>query len=148
MADVATAIRKHLLTKSAITDLVSTRIYAGVLPTKPTLPALTMQVVEHEHERHLTGASGVAHATIRFEAYDWDTLDARKSTGIAEQLRLYMLDPTIWHVTVQGVWVEHIVLLSGPFEIISPPRDASQKYRFRNIMDFRVSYHEATEIGT
>ena len=81
MADVATAIRKYLLSKTAITSIISTRLYPGVLPTNPTLPAVTMQIVEQQHESHLAGASGIAHAVIRFEAYDYDPLDLRSDTG-------------------------------------------------------------------
>ena len=143
MADIATAIRKHLLTKSTITNLIGTRIYPGTLPTAPTLPAVTMTLTGHEHESHLTGQTGIAHAIFQFDAYNTDPLDSRKTTGIVEQMRLVLLDPDIIHTTVQTVWIEAIGLISGPIELPSPPRDASQINRFRTMTNYRVSYAEA-----
>lgn len=143
MADIASAVRAHLLAQGAITALISTRLYPGVLPPNPTLPAMTMLLADHAHEAHLTAQTGIAHAIIRFEAYNADPLDSRSDAGIVEQTRLVMLDPSYWHTTVQGLWLEHTKLLFGPVELPSPPRDASSIYRFRTICDYRVSYAEA-----
>ncbi len=143
MADVATAIRKHLMSKSSITDVISTRMYPSALPTDPTYPSVTYAIAAHDHEGHLGGASGIAHAVIQFDAYNEDPLDSRKDAGICEVMRDELLDPDIAHTTVQGVWIEGITLLSGPIELYSPPRDGSQKGRFRSIVNYRVSYAEA-----
>ncbi len=143
MADIATAIRAHLMSKSSVTDLISTRLYPAVLPTDPTYPSVTMQITDHEHERHLTGQTGIAHATIQFDCYNYDPLDSRKNTGICEILRDELCDPDLEPSTTQGVRIEGIECLSGPIELYSPPRDGSQKGRYRSIMNFRVSYAEA-----
>ena len=45
MADVGKAIRTRLLSVSAVTDLVSTRIYPLTLPQGVTLPAVRYQRV-------------------------------------------------------------------------------------------------------
>lgn len=143
MADIATAMRTHLLAQSSITTLIGQRLHPGLLPPRATLPAVTYLLVGHEHEAHLTGQSGVAHAVIRYDAYNFDPLDSRRDNGIVEKMRLVLLDPSYWHTTVQGVWIEHTKLLTGPIELPSPPQDASAVYRFRTMCDYRVSYAEA-----
>lgn len=143
MADIATALRAHLLSKATITNLISTRLYPLVLPAKPTYPSVTYQITEHEHYRHLTGQSGLADALIQFDCYDADPLDLRKDAGIVEQMRLVLLDPDIEHTSVQGIWIESIILASGPIEIYSPSKVAGQAPRYRALSNYRVSYAEA-----
>jgi hypothetical protein len=130
------------MAQASITNVISTRLYPGTLSTAPTLPAVTMALTGHEHENHLTGQTGIAHAIIQFDAYNLDPLDSRKDAGIVEQIRLVLLDPDIVHTTVQGVWIEAVALISGPIELPSPPRDASQQNRFLTMCNYRVSYAE------
>lgn len=55
MSDAVAVVRDRLLAVSGVTDLVSTRIYAGFLPQSPTLPAVLVQRVGEVQTAHLRG---------------------------------------------------------------------------------------------
>ena len=55
MSDAVATVRDRLLAVSAVTDLVSTRVYAGFLPQSPTLPAVLVQRVGEVQTAHLRG---------------------------------------------------------------------------------------------
>jgi hypothetical protein len=55
VSDAVATVRDRLLAVTAVTDLVSTRIYAGFLPQSPTLPAVLVQRVGEVQTSHLRG---------------------------------------------------------------------------------------------
>lgn len=55
MSDAVAVVRDRLLAVSAVTDLVSSRIYAGFLPQSPTLPAVLVQRVGEVQTAHFRG---------------------------------------------------------------------------------------------
>ena len=67
MADVGKAIRTRLLSVSAVTDLVSTRIYPLTLPQGVTMPAVRYQRVSGNSDPHVRGTTGAATARLQFD---------------------------------------------------------------------------------
>lgn len=66
---VVEAVRSRLATVSALTALVSTRIYSLKLPQTPTLPAVRLQQVSEVEPMQLRGSSGLARARVQVDAY-------------------------------------------------------------------------------
>lgn len=69
MADVQAAIRTYLLTKTAITDLISQRLYTDALPQGATLPAATMYKVSETHDHALDGLVGMVATRLQFDCF-------------------------------------------------------------------------------
>jgi hypothetical protein len=69
MADIGKAIRTRLLSVSAVTDLVSTRIYPLTLPQGVTMPAVRYQRVSGNSDPHVTGTTGAATARLQFDIF-------------------------------------------------------------------------------
>lgn len=66
---VEIATRAHLLTVSAVSAIVATRIYQLVLPQKPTLPALRLQLIDQPIGYHQRGPDGATRSRLQIDAY-------------------------------------------------------------------------------
>jgi hypothetical protein len=53
---------------AAVTALVSTRIYGGVLPQSPTLPAIRVQDIGEVRAQHLRGSDGVVRQRVQIDS--------------------------------------------------------------------------------
>jgi len=69
VAEVRVALRSYLLTKSAITDIVGQRIYAGALPQGATSPAVTMATVSESYDYDGVGLAWIVQTRMQFECY-------------------------------------------------------------------------------
>ena len=70
MALIAQAIRQHLISQTALTDLVGARIMPAPLEKSDPLPAITWQVVSGETFHDLSGAAGKGSTTFLFLSVD------------------------------------------------------------------------------
>lgn len=66
---VEVAAKAHLLTVAAVTAIVSTRIYQLILPMKPTLPALRVQLIDQPIGYHQRGPDGATRSRLQVDAY-------------------------------------------------------------------------------
>jgi hypothetical protein len=66
---VAEAIRERLLSLSAVTDLVGTRIRTLVLGQSDTLPAIRVQRITDNEGMHLRGSDGVRRSRVQVDSY-------------------------------------------------------------------------------
>lgn len=85
MSDIGVGIRTYLLTKTAVTDIVGTRIYPTVLPQNATLPAIVFDVFGGTPDDVLTGSSGSFRAVVDIECISTNHIT---SNDLAEQVRL------------------------------------------------------------
>lgn len=69
MADVIKSVRQYLLTKSAITDLVSQRIEMKRLRQNATVPAIVMRINSESYDHALDGLAGIVSTRINVECY-------------------------------------------------------------------------------
>lgn len=74
---IETAIRQILLTDPVIAGLVGSRVYTGVMPQDPTLPAITLMKVDKLSDVILDGTVGPN--TLRVQVDCW----ARDGSGTA-----------------------------------------------------------------
>ena len=73
---VEEAIRARLLTLTALTALVSTRVYLDKLPQSPTYPCVRVTLVDELSEYHLRGGEGYRRARVQVDVY------ARELSGV------------------------------------------------------------------
>jgi hypothetical protein len=65
VSDAAAVIRDRLLDISAVTSLVSTRIYTQHLPQSPVLPAVLIERVDEMQTSHLRGGNSLVVTRIQ-----------------------------------------------------------------------------------
>ncbi len=135
-ADVASGIRTHLLTKTAITDLVSTRIYPLEIPQNATLPAVRLTVVAGGSVRSQDGTSLLGHQTVQVDAISDTWIEAHT---VAETIRkeLDFYKGTAGSITVRGIHAEDHRMLDDR------PGDASDEKQYGHSRDYRVWFIEA-----
>ena len=64
----AAAVKARLLSLSAVTTLVVSRIYVELLPQKPTLPAIRLHGIDEIEDAHLRGAMAIRTARVQVDA--------------------------------------------------------------------------------
>jgi hypothetical protein len=66
---VETAVRTRLAATGGVTTIVGQRIYQLVLPQKPTLPAVRVQLVDEPKTYHLRGGVELARALVQTDCF-------------------------------------------------------------------------------
>jgi hypothetical protein len=129
----------YLLTKSAITDLVGTRIFVDKLPESiTTRPSVTAQRISTVHQRHLGGESGIA--TDRIQVDVWGATSAT-TDAVAEAIRIA--------IDGQGPLTMGTTAVVRPFDdgessSYSTSVDASDQGEHRVTQEWIVWYAEST----
>ncbi len=144
MADVGAALYSLIQTKSAITSLVSTRVFPTTLPqtnvagTKPlTLPAVTYQVVSHVQTRDLSGASANGDYLIQIDLYG----STRTSVvGLSDAIRNALNN----HSGAAGSEYVKSCFLQQQIDGWDAPADAAGQARYRITQDWRMHIDEST----
>lgn len=73
---IATDLRTFLLADATLTTLISTRLYPGVLPQNPILPAMTYQWISGPRFHSTDGPSGLSNPRIQFDCWASTYLEA------------------------------------------------------------------------
>jgi hypothetical protein len=73
---VEDAVVDRLLSLSAVTALVSSRVYLDKLPQSPTYPCVRVQQISEPEDYHLRGGSTMKRARIQVDAF------AREVSGV------------------------------------------------------------------
>lgn len=141
MADVAVSIRTYLLSKSAVTALVGTRIYSDIVEQNATLPAIAMSKISTSHEHDLSNLSGVAHCRMQFDCYaDAATGGRAMANDIAETIRatgIAAIKGTYTSVDIRGVRLD-----SGQRNEIDYANDNSDDHRYVTSFDLMIDFTE------
>jgi hypothetical protein len=136
MADLGVAIRTHLLTKSAVTDLVGTRIYPAVFPEGVTFPAVRYTMVSQFRESVVSGNSGIVEAGVQVDTYAATHI---QSNQIGEAIRDALQNFSGSAGTVH-VWS---VTVTGGSELYETPLDADDEGLYRVINDYQFMFEES-----
>ena len=124
------AVITRLEAVAAVTAIVGTRIYQGVLPQTPTLPALRLQRVGEIQRRHLRGGVKLQRARVQIDSY----ADGTDPIGQALALDAAVLGDASgsalvgWTGTVGGVTIAAI-----------EPVDVRETYEGEELRQYRVS---------
>lgn len=78
MSDAASAIRERVLDISAVTALVSTRVYTGQFPQSATLPAVLVERVSEVQTSHLRGGN-----TLRMTRVQTTSIASTRAAAVA-----------------------------------------------------------------
>lgn len=79
--DIDYEVRAYLLSKTAITDLIETRIYPLHLPQSPQFPAITFQVVGTTGINTLDAPMSLIGTTIQIDSWANTHIDVKSLAG-------------------------------------------------------------------
>lgn len=121
--------------KSAISTLVSTRIYPLKLPEKPTLPAITYHCYAVESEYNLAGVAGWA--TSKWQIDIWASTETNAlAIGEAVRANLQAYSGTI------GGCVCHVALLDNQQWLYEAPQSSDDLAIYHIAHQYRIIYPE------
>ena len=75
---IETAIRTRLLADPTVSGLVATRVYTGVLPQRPTFPAIVLTKVDKLSDITLSDAVGPNTVRVQVDCWADDVDDVRE----------------------------------------------------------------------
>lgn len=135
MSDGGKAFRTYLLTKSGVTNLISTRIYPDALPQNPTIPCAVYYVISDNPDHHFTGASQLTVLRIQLDCYAVTRLAAN---ALSEAMR----NAADGYRGAMGSEVAHMCHLDSKRYETDDPRDASDSYRYVVSQDWILALTE------
>lgn len=132
---IESSLRTYLLTKSGITNLVSTRIYPLARPQNSALPAIVYQRITGGHEHMIAGAAGNANPVIQIDCLA-ASYSAAKS--VAEQVRQALQG----YSGAMGSDTVHACVFRNEIDLFEPPDDGSDVGVYRTVLDYAIRYVE------
>ena len=130
-------VRTYLLTKSAVTSVLGTRIFPNVIPLKNTTwPCVVYGIVSQAPAHHLTGGAGYAWTRIQLDVYATGPVSR---DALVEILRdeLQGFSGTMGSSTVSAVKYENSL------DLYEPPTDSSDVGLYRNTTDYWIRHNQA-----
>jgi hypothetical protein len=141
MAEVGSALRTKLLTYSAISSLVGTRIYPDALLQGCAFPAVVYTKISTEREHAMSDVSRLSHARIQFDCYDDKGSGRTQSNAVAQAIQKSGI--CAYRGTTDGIAFQAIQIDSGDSYAVEPPSDGNQEHRYITTFDLRISYLES-----
>lgn len=131
--DIGKSVRDRLRSRSAVTNLVGNRIFAGVFDQNAKLPAIAVQVTGGTPEEDLSGTNRIfaSNALILCKADDRDT-----ANEVAYQVYSDALPPNL-RGSIEGMEWTEVTLLSVS-EIEEEPQDGSDNWRRIASLEFVI----------
>lgn len=130
------SIRTRLLSQTAVTDIVGTRIHPQWRPQDGALAAITLQRISEDHVHNLEGGAGLARPRIQVDCWSSKYSEAQ-SLGEAVREALQGFTGTVDSVTI------HSCLLDNRADLFEPPKDGSDKGIYHIALDFQLIYGES-----
>lgn len=100
--DLSKGLYTYLQSVTAITDIVSDRVYPQHLPQNPVLPAITYTIISEDPVHDMQGSSGLNNATIQLDGWA-ETDDDRRELKREIRNALDGYKGAMGSVTVQAV---------------------------------------------
>ena len=132
MAEIEEALRAYLLTKAALTALVSTRVFPDDISDGAALPAVVYQKISDIKDHTLTGISQLESPMIQFSAYATTKASAR---AISNQIRSALSD---YSGTLSGIAIQYIKLVNE-MSTAETSGDGTQKI-YVDDLEFEVNF--------
>ena len=137
MADVVSAVRTYLLSRSAVTDVIGQRLYLDVLKQNATLPAATISKVSESHSHTISNRSGFVQTRLQIECYSKQRLTTDSLAEAIYKSGIAAVKGTTNGVNIRGVMVED----GRRNEIIFDARGGDD-HTYTTQFDLMVSYLE------
>ena len=138
--DISAGIRSYLAGLAAVTDVTSTRIYAGHLPQKATLPAIVYYVISGTHDHHLTGSANFGMTRIQMDCY-------ATTRGTANSLGEILRKNLTHYRGAAGSETVDNINAGSPRERDESPKDSSDSWRYVHSRDYLV-WHSEPAVST
>lgn len=106
MADFDGAVYSQLAATSAVTDLVSTRIYRAQLPQAPTYPAISYFLVSADRIYEHDGAAGMNESRVQIDCWA-ETAEGARALGEAVRAALEAVTGTWGSDTIQHSFLDN-----------------------------------------
>lgn len=137
MADIGYSVRSYLLSKSAITDLIGSRMYPDAMKKSATMPAVIYYVISSTHDHKMSDVAGMIHSRIEFDCYGMTRLEANE---VADAIKSCGI--TGYRGTTQGNFINGVEIDSGDQYLNEAPTDGNQEHRYVTTFDLLVHYTE------
>ena len=138
MADVVSSIRTYLLGRSAVTDVLSQRIYLDVLKQSATLPAATISKVSETHSHLISDRSGFVQTRLQIECFALQRLVANSLAEAIYKSGVAAIKGVTNGVNIRGVTVD-----DGQRNYIVQDADGGDDHTYVTQFDLMVSYLES-----
>lgn len=138
-----TDIRRYLLSKSAITSLVGTRIQPHYVPQKNVdYPFITYILVSANSAHHLQGGAGYCEKRLQFDVYAKTEVER---DAVVEALRnqLQGFPPAGTSGTIGAGTVVTSIVYKGSRDLYEPDQVGADTGYFRNSTDYWIRFQEA-----
>lgn len=142
MAAVEEALCAYLLTKTVVTDLIGSRLYADEPPQSYRVSAGTAaswEIVSSTDDMLLSDRAGLVHTRIQFVTYASTRKAANAAIRAIKNCGVCALKGVTSGVDIRGVSVD-----DGIRNYTEPPGDGSQELRYLAELDLMVDYLEAS----
>ena len=138
MADVISAVRSYLLSRSAVTDIIGQRFYLDVLKQNATLPAATLHKVSETHPHLISNRSGIVQTRIQIDCFSFSRLT---SNALAEAM--YRSGVVALKGTTNGINIRGIMAEDGQRNYVINDADGGDDHTYVTQFDLMVSYLES-----
>ena len=136
MADVGKAIRTRLLSVSAVTNLVSTRIYPLTLPQGVTMPAVRYQRISGNSDPHIGGTTGTATARLQFDIF-------ATTYAAAESLRDAIREAIDQYTGTSSGVVIHSCNATNHLDLFDEPVHGDAVGLYQMVSDYEIIHSES-----
>ena len=136
MADVGKAIRTRLLSVSAVTNLVSTRIYPLTLPQGVTMPAVRYQRISGNSDPHIRGTTGTATARLQFDIL-------ATTYAAAESLREAIREAIDQYTGTSSGVVIHSCNATSHLDLFDEPVHGDAVGLYQMVSDYEIIHSES-----
>ena len=132
---ILTAIIYTIKNDPAVQALVNTRVYGDFVPEDCQKPAIVVYVSSETSEDCLDGFTGFETATIRVEGYGRTRSEADAALHAARMSLNGLFG------VVQGIPIKGVSQNTGAIHLIDKPNDGTDRWQFRSVRSFDVSYN-------
>lgn len=135
---IGKALRTKLLSYSAVSTLIGSRMYPSALLQGCTLPAVVYTKLSTQREHAMGDVTKLSHATYQIDCYaltkdDADTVSKTiQDSGICS-----------YQGTTAGIYFCGTEIPSGEYDGDESPTDGNQEHRYITSFDLQVHYQEA-----
>ena len=137
MAEVISAVRGYILSKTLVTDIISQRMYFFRLKQGAVLPAATIAKVSTNHIHTLSDRSGLVSTRLQIECFSTNYLQAETLAAAIYKCGITAVRGVTNSVDIRGVTVE-----DGQRNYTIDARDGGDDHTYVTQFDLMVSYLE------
>lgn len=142
MAEVGAALRTKLLSYTAVSDLIGTRMYPDALLQGCEYPAVAYTKISTDREHTLSDVTTLSHSRIQFDCYDDKAGGRIGANEVAAAIQKSGI--CAYRGTTDGIAFQAIQIDSGDSYGTDSPSDGNQEHRYITSFDLRISYQESS----